>query len=600
MNLKRLLRIVLPFLNMGSYFKWLALYTARRNRPFLFFEGKTYTYLEVYKEACRYASLFMAVKEKQIDQGRLKKKDALSVGLYMDNSPAFLFAFFGAALSGTILFCINTGFRGKTLSAVITQSKCGLMLVDTHIAHQIDSIREELNQLRQEDILLVGENLEELLIAADRQLRSACRFDQWQPLIVIYTSGTTGLPKGVPCSHMKLIGSGLITNSRIHLKKTDVGYICMPMFHSNAWFVGIMPLMRAGGSFVLKPRFSASAFESDILENGVTYLNYVGQPIHYILAALEKKYGSPEKVEAALAKHPQNHFRLAHGNGALPIDRKKLKQYLDMEHVYELYGSTEAAISTTNMPGDPIDSLGEVKSKKIVILDENNQVCPYGILDEKGNLTNYEAAVGEICKKINKDNVIFDGYFNNTEADQKKFRDGYFHSGDLGHICLIDGKRYLYFDGRTDDWIRKDGENFSAENVLYYASLLHGVALAAAYGAPCEVADEKVMVALQQKEGVSFDPQAAFDWFVMQQREGGMDPKWMPDFIRIVDSLPMTHQTQKILTRPLKKEHFNIERNPEMEIYFRQRGDTTYHRLTADKFSMIKKAFETTERVNLL
>ncbi|MCP4575285.1 MAG: AMP-binding protein, partial [Deltaproteobacteria bacterium] len=187
----------------------------------------------------------------------------------------------------------------------------------------------------------------------------------WTPLVVIYTSGTTGAPKGVPCTHMKLIGAGIVTNTRIHLKKSDRGYICMPLFHSNAWFIGILPLIMAGGSFFLKPRFSASAFEKDILEHGVTYMNYVGQPIHYILIALEKKHGGPEGVEKTLSHHPANRFRLAHGNGAPPVDREKLRRYLGMEHVYELYGSTEAAITTTNQPGDPIDSLGVVSSKKI-------------------------------------------------------------------------------------------------------------------------------------------------------------------------------------------------------------------------------------------
>ena len=47
-----------------------------------------------------------------------------------------------------------------------------------------------------------------------------------------------------------------------------------------------------------------------------------------------------------------------------------------------------------------------------------------------------------------------------------KYRDGVYHSGDLGHVLRSsDGRRFLFFDGRTDDWIRKDGENFSAAQV---------------------------------------------------------------------------------------------------------------------------------------
>ena len=186
------------------------------------------------------------------------------------------------------------------------------------------------------------------------------KVDNFSPVIVIYTSGTSGMPKGVPCTHIKMVGAGFVVQSAVHLNKNDRGYISMPLFHSNAWYIGILPQMIVGGSFVLKRRFSASAFEEDMLAHGVTFLNYVGQPLHYIIDALERKYGSGEAVEAALAKHPRNKFRSAYGNGATVNDRIKLKRYLGMEHIYEIYGSTEAVITTANRPGDPVDSVGRV------------------------------------------------------------------------------------------------------------------------------------------------------------------------------------------------------------------------------------------------
>ncbi len=612
MNLKTITRIFAPFVNVGFIFKILVFFTSRRNRPFVIFEGTTYTYKDVYNNARKYEQFFRSVKANKMKQGSMKRKDPLSVCLYMDNTPDFIFATFGASMCGATIFGINTGFRGETLINVIEQANCSILFVTPDNASEANKVLPNVTAISKEDVYMIGDNkfsikhglknIQEPLSNPEIQNKRYFRkgFDHWTPLIVIYTSGTTGAPKGVPRSHIMLIGALIVVNSRIHLKPSDRGYVCMPMFHSNAWFVGILPLLGAGGSFVLKSNFSASAFEKDIFEHGITYMNYVGQPIHYILVALEKKYGSPEAVEKALANHPDNKFRLAHGNGAPPIDREKLKRYLNMEHVYELYGSTEAAVTTTNQPGDPIESLGIVGSKKVVILNEQDNQCPYGILDENGNLTNYEDAVGEICKKVPQNNVVFDGYFNNKKANTSKFRDGYFHSGDLGHICLINDKRYLYFDGRTDDWIRKDGENFSAENVQQYAAQAPGVALAAAYGAPCEVSDEKVMVAVQLNKNAAFDPQKTYDWFLEQQKNGGMDPKWMPDYIRIIDSFEMTHQTQKILIRPLKRKHFNIDKSPEMKVFFRQRGDDTYHELTSDHFVKIKDSFEETGRTNLL
>ena len=608
-NLKKVLNKGLPFFNMGSAFKRIARQKSRRELPFFFFEGQTYTYHQVYEEALRYAKLFSFYKSRRVNQGRMKREEPLSVGMYLDNCPEFVFAFFGAAMSGSTIIGVNTGFRGETMANVINAAEAALLITSPDKMEEVERVVSDIEVIGGDDIFLVGEtgdteykSIEDGLSDPEVETKGELpkRIDNFSPLIVIYTSGTTGAPKGVPCSHMKLLGAGGLTWHRLGLGKEDKGYICMPMFHSNAWFIGILPLMIGGASFVLKSHFSASAFEGDILEHGVTYMNYVGQPIHYILVALERKYGSGDAVEAALARHPKNRFRIAHGNGAPPVDRKKLIRYLGMDHVYELYGSTEASINTVLMPGDPIESLGRLSSKKVVILNDNDEVCPPARMDENGRLLNYDEAVGEISKITEQDNIIFDGYFKNTEATSKKFRDGYFRSGDLGYVRVINGKRYLYFEGRTDDWIRKDGENFSAESVLQHVLELPDVALAAAYGAPCEVSDEKVMVAVKLHKGETFKPKETFEWFMKRQQEGGMDPKWMPDYIRVVDDFAMTHQTQKIVVRPLKREHFNIEKVPQIKVYYRQRGDETYKELTQEAFSELKKSFAETGRENLL
>jgi fatty-acyl-CoA synthase len=268
-----------------------------------------------------------------------------------------------------------------------------------------------------------------------------------------------------------------------------------------------------------------------------------------------------------------------------------------MEHIYELYGSTEAPINTVVRPDDPHDSVGEVKSKKVRILNARDEECPPGRVDAQGRLLNYEEAVGEIVRKMDVDNLFFDGYYRNEEATSKKFRNGFYRSGDLGHIQVIGGKRYLYFDGRTDDWIRKDGENFSAESVAMYASHQPGVELAVAYGVPSEVADEKVMVAVQMRVGTPFDPSAAFSYYRGQQKSGGMDPKWMPDFIRVVTAFEMT-PTQKIVVRPLKRKHFRPE--PDERVFVCARGDDAYRELTAEACAALERGFSENGRADLL
>jgi len=610
-NLKTIIRSFLWFVNFRTMIRlfmwWLWL---RRDRTFFIFEGREYTYREVYLQAQRYADFFLAERSRLVESGKIGRDERFALGIYMENAPEFIFASLAAGLSNSILFAINTGFRGETLAGVINQAKISSLITNAGSTAEVESAFPDITVFGRGDILFVGSE-EEATVKGYRSLekavqeashtggnRSMVPVDNFSPVLIIYTSGTTSLPKAVPCTHIKLLGAGFVVEADVRLTKKDRGYISMPLFHSNAWYIGILPQMIAGSSFVLKRRFSARAFEEDMLAHGVTFLNYVGQPLHYIIDALEKKYGRGEAVEKALANHPKNRFRLAYGNGASVVDRKKLMSYLGMEHIFEIYGSTEAVITTANRRGDPIESVGRVPDS-VMILDEQGRECQPGITDANGLLVNYDQAVGEICAKVGSDNLRFEGYLGDSKATTQKFREGIYHSGDLGHIRIIGGRRYMYFNGRTDDWIRKDGENFSAENVLQYAQEMPGVDCAIAYGAPCDVSDEKVMVTVQLKKDAGFDPEAVHEWLMRQQKEGGMDPKWMPDFIRVIESFPVT-DTHKIVVRPYKREHYNIERSPDMVVYYRTKGDGTYYLLTEEIYREMKERFIMNGRESLL
>ena len=220
------------------------------------------------------------------------------------------------------------------------------------------------------------------------------------------------------------------------------------------------------------------------------------------------------------------------------------------------------------------------------------------MLDADGKITNYAQAVGEICR-VAADTGLFQGYFDNPDANNQKYRDGVYHSGDLGHVLERDGKRYLFFDGRTDDWIRKDGENFSALQVARHVQEHPDIVLAAAYGVPCAVSDELVMVALKLRAGVSFDPRAFCAFCEELVARGGMDRKWFPDFVRIVDEFEYT-QTEKILVRNLKKAHFHPERVGADPLYWRRRGDTAFQPFGRDAFTGLRREFAAAEKVDLL
>jgi fatty-acyl-CoA synthase len=591
---------------VGAQMEARATHPATEHKVFLRHGDRAWTYRQLRDESVRMAH-FLRRRLGAIDEARPPH-----VAMLLENHCELVSLYGGCAYAGLTLFGVNTGLRGETLAGVLNQSRARLLVVDERFLAEVERIRGDLRHVATENLFVLPTQGGTSSWATD--LGSAVGAEIGKPgtsldapgvdvdpatnLMVIYTSGTTGLPKGINNNHLKLCAVGFAVAGTMALGQDDVGYACMPLFHSNAMFVGLMPAFWVGGSVALNERFSASKFVPDVLRYGVTYWNYVGEPVHYVLAAIEKEYGGDEeRILAEVARNPENRLRYAVGNGASPPDIDRFIRWLGLEDMFELYGSTEAAISTFRRKTDPRGSVGEVSDAQVKILNERGAECPPARLGPDGKILNYAEAVGEICRV--SDTGLFQGYFDNPDANASKYRDGVYHSGDLGHVIEHEGKRYLYFDGRTDDWIRKDGENFSAGQVARMIAEHPDVDLAAAYGVPCAVSDELVMAALKLRDGARFDPQGFYDFCAAQTRDGSMDPKWFPDFVRLVDDFEWTN-TQKILVRNLKQVHFDRNRLPDAPIFWRRRGDATYKPFTRADYESLRREFAAAERAQFL
>ncbi|MDH3685344.1 MAG: AMP-binding protein [Myxococcales bacterium] len=573
------------------------------DETFLLQGDRTWTWRRYRDESVRTAH-FLLQRLGPCDESR-----PAHVAMLLENHCELLSLLGGCGYAGLTLFGVNPGLRGETLAGVLDQSRARVLIVGERFWPEVERVLPKLKSLAPENVLVLRESesvpsgasdyvaqIESEVGPLDRALAPPdVAVEMERPLMVIYTSGTTGLPKGILNNHFKLLAIGRAISGNLELDRSATGYACMPLFHSNAMFIGFMPCFQVAGRLALRERFSASRFVPDVIEHGVTFWNYVGEPVHYVLGALEKQYGGDEeRILAEVAGHPDNRMRYAIGNGASPPDIDRFIRWLGLEDMLELYGSTEAAISCFRRLGDPRGSVGEITDPAVKILDERGRECPVAELDADGKIANYADAVGEICR-VASDTALFQGYFDNPDANESKYREGIYHSGDLGHVQVAGERRFLFFDGRTDDWIRKDGENFSAAQVARLVQEHPDVALAAAYGVPCSVSDELVMVALKLRPGATFDPQAFFDFCEAQVTHGSMDRKWFPDFCRIVDEFDYT-QTQKILVRHLKKDHFHRGRLPDAPLYFRERGDSTFRSFSEADFDAVRLRFDAAER----
>ncbi len=534
----------LPAPNAAALLRHNALDHTIASRPAVRFEDKVWTHGEYVANCRRWANLFLA-----------RRADGpFHVGVLLDNIPEYLFAFGGAALAGATIVGLNHTRRGENLLRDIRHADVAFVVTEPRHEELIDPIRDRMVG----DILVVGSSLDDALLGVGDD-DPGVEPDVDSTWALIFTSGTSDAPKAVICSQRRLLVTGARFAIMLDLTPDDVGYIAMPLFHSNAVMVGWAPSIVAGASVALARKFTASGWLSDVRRYGATWFNYTGKPLAYILA-------TPERPDDA-----DNTLRIAFGNEGSPQVVSEFARRFGVE-IIDAFGATEGGVAvqrTDDMPPAAMGLVGEA----VKVVDEDGHERPRARFDADGRLVNAEECVGEI---VNTSGVgPFEGYYNNEEANARTTRFGWYWSGDLGYI---DEAGYLYFAGRNAEWLRVDGENFPAAPIESAVARHPDVVIAAVYGVPDEQAGDQVMAALILREGVKFDPDGFAHWLDSQPDVG---PKWRPRYVRVSSSLPST-ATNKVLKRTLVHQKFRSDRVEGDDVWIRARGEDVYRPFTPE------------------
>src|SRR4051794_12227922 len=269
------------------------------------FGDRAWTHGEYYAESIRFANLFLEL----LPAGRPRH-----IAVLLDNTPDYLFAFGGAALIGGAIVGLNHTRRDEHLLRDLVHTDCALVLTEPRHEHLLAPVAGHLPRVLTSDRF---GNADDPASAFGTPLTKALspHADAGDPGLepdvdaiwaLIFTSGTSDAPKAVICSQRRLLVTGKRMSMIMDLRPRDVGYVCMPLFHSNAVQVGWAPSLVTPCAVGLGRRFSASRWLGDVRRYGSTYFNYTGKPLAYLLA-------QPERSDDA-----DNALRVAFGNEGSP------------------------------------------------------------------------------------------------------------------------------------------------------------------------------------------------------------------------------------------------------------------------------------------
>ena len=252
---------------------------------------------------------------------------------------------------------------------------------------------------------------------------------------IMFTSGTTGFPKGVMLSHKNLVWSA--TSVHVACPTTKM-FCCLPIYHGFCFTANITKSICRGKTVCV----------NDNLANLIQDLRlYKPDSIVAVPQIIKKLMGGALKYAASKPELRENEAvnEFLGGNiidiisGGAPLDAA-LNERFNATGILVLngYGMTECSPIISN------NSVGNFRHGSVGM--------PIPCMDVK--IENGEILV--------KGPSVMQGYYKNPDATAAAFdKDGYLHTGDLGHF---DEDGFLYITGRCKNLILLDnGENVSAE-----------------------------------------------------------------------------------------------------------------------------------------
>jgi len=491
------------------------------SKPFLLYGDETITYAAMDQNANRAANFFM-----ELGGGKGK-----GVGILMQNSPRFLDIFLGAQKIGMYTVPINPNLMGDALAYVINHSDIEYLVLDAKLLDTFMGIEGELRRLK---FVLVNDfETDKIHIPNDMMLLSQAwaKMPSWNPdigfdrsdiCLILYTSGTTGPPKGVVHRYRSTGVKRLTLLSRTVLKPDDVYYTCLPLCHGNALLATFTMSLGIGGTMVLSRKFSPRRFWNEIRQSGATVFNTIGSMIPILLKQPEHEDDRKNRVRIVLST-------------TCPDDMWGRFEDRFGVRLYEGYGMFEdGGKGLMNFGTAPRGSLGKPSAglgKSVRIIDDTGAEVPIGL-------------PGELAFKAD-DRRRLTEYYKDEAASRDRVKGGWVHTG---HLVRADKKGFLYFVGRTNESMRKDGENISAYEMEHLIMKHPAVEEVAVYPIQSESGEDEIMAAVKPVSGESIDPGGLIEFLSDKMARFAR-----PRYIRFVDNFPKT-ASHRIIKSKLQSE----------------------------------------------
>ncbi|KKD06322.1 acyl-CoA synthetase [Streptomyces sp. WM6386] len=373
------------------------------------------------------------------------------VALLLYNRPEFLELLYAVNRVGAVFLPLNYRLSEEEWAYILDHAETKVLFTEPEFVRPADRIAGKLTGL--EHRILVDGSAEgawtgyEALL--DRHPGARVEPVDVEPddlQRLMYTSGTTSRPKGVRITYGNVQAKNLAHIVHFGLTAADTTLVCGPLYHVGGLDMPALGVLYSGGSVVLQRRFDPQGALRAIQEHRVTNAWLAPAMVNAVLEVPDREsydtgsmrfiLGGGEKTPEPVLRRIMNAFPNAWFADAYGLtETVSGDTFLDREHALTKLGSVGRPVPHT----------------RVRIVDDTGKEVPAGEL-------------GEITLRGPK---VFAGYWRDEKATAAALKDGWFHTGDIGHV---DEDGFLYIDDRKKDMIVSGGENIATpevERVLY-------------------------------------------------------------------------------------------------------------------------------------
>jgi len=420
--------------------------------------------------------------------------------------------------SGVVAVPVNWRLSPVEIAAILDDAECRLVACEEEFLTVLDSpalAAERRCVLKVETSGGGKAEYEDLLRVTAPVAPEAAQDDD--DAMLLYTGGTTGRSKGVRLSHRNILSNAWQCGLVSGIRTGDVYAHVAPMFHA-ADLHGTMGFLM-GCSHVYLPQFTPAAAAACIERYRVTITHWVPTMVKLFTEAAEP------------AKHDLSSLRmLFFGSSPMPVEWvRDVYALLPGIELFHCYGLTETSPLISIL--DSASLREAIESGDMARLKSAGRPLPavqWRIMDDDGR----SLPVGETGEIVVRGPNVSAGYHNRKQETAAVFRDGWFHTGDLGHM---DEDGFVFLVDRKKDMIITGGENVYSSEVEAVLYRHPDIGEAAVIGIPDDRYGEALLAVIVPRAGATITAEGVIDH--CRAHIGGYK---IPRRVALVDALPRT------------------------------------------------------------